>query len=269
MRCCSDAYHDRGFTDDFAPFYVISTDFCTVVFGKTGETTSSVLARMACKRAPSCSRNIGSNPAPHDIPSRRGWEYSNGLDSEKITISKRNPPWPFLLVSKYWRELVLSTPFLWSTIVVVLTEYQCSHANVARVLPLVDAHLQRAKTSPLTLLITLREGSATRLRLEQGERDPVVPMFALFGQTAGTAATLAGCRSVHRSKRSSRRFTPHRQSYPSNDFHPPSWQHANVEAAEAQFESAGMVQACDRVRSLPPLGYHRSKQQLGTLGPGA
>jgi len=111
-----------------------------------------------------------------------GFECSEGLDSENITISKRNPPWPFLLVSQYWRELVLTTPFLWSTIVIVLTEYQCSYADVARVLPLVDAHLQHSKTSPLTLLIMLREGAATRHRLEEGGRDPVVPIFALFGK---------------------------------------------------------------------------------------
>ncbi len=111
-----------------------------------------------------------------------GLEYADGLESENITISKEDPPWPFLLVSKYWRELVLSTPFLWSTIVIVLTEHRCSFEEVARLLPMVDAHLQRSKTAPLTLLITLLEGTATRSRQVEDERDPVVPMFALFGK---------------------------------------------------------------------------------------
>jgi len=113
-------------------------------------------------------------------PTRSGLEYAEGL--ENITLSKRDPPWSFLLVSKYWRELVLSTPFLWSTIVIVLTEHRCSYEEVARLLPMVDAHLQRSKTAPLTLLITLLEGTATRSRQVEDERDPVVPMFALFGK---------------------------------------------------------------------------------------
>jgi len=75
-------------------------------------------------------------------------------------MTTTEPPWIFLLVCKYWHQVVLSTPALWSTFVVALKD--CCDADVAQLSSMLDAHLERSKSAPLTLVIFLSLYSSAR-----------------------------------------------------------------------------------------------------------
>ncbi|KLO19112.1 hypothetical protein SCHPADRAFT_90711 [Schizopora paradoxa] len=70
------------------------------------------------------------------------------------------PPWPFLFVCKHWRRVVLSSPTLWSTVVLLTRSTQINPSDGANGLSLyhsrvLDIHFRRSGDVPLTLVLVL------------------------------------------------------------------------------------------------------------------
>ncbi|KLO14369.1 hypothetical protein SCHPADRAFT_927876 [Schizopora paradoxa] len=64
--------------------------------------------------------------------------------------SKTNPPWVFLLVSKFWGTVALKTPWLWSTFI-ARVPYTPRDRGIVDIPRMVDLHMICAKQEPLTL----------------------------------------------------------------------------------------------------------------------
>lgn len=84
-------------------------------------------------------------------------EYTEGQD---LIMTRADPPWPFLLVSKHWHQVVTSTPALWSTILLALNFCQSFNVDFPPILSVINAHLERSKNAPLTVLIFLHDDFA-------------------------------------------------------------------------------------------------------------
>ena len=69
----------------------------------------------------------------------------------RIAIQTQTP-WPYLPVCKHWHNVIQSTSALWSTFVAICT---INSEHLRHIIPMLDAHLQRSKNAPLTLVIHL------------------------------------------------------------------------------------------------------------------
>jgi len=70
------------------------------------------------------------------------------------TPSTMDPPFPFMLVCKWWHDVVLSNPSLWSTFIVANYSH-ITDDDVIHIPALLDIYLRRSRNKPLTLVLAL------------------------------------------------------------------------------------------------------------------
>ncbi len=98
---------------------------------------------------------------------------------ESLLMTKADPPWPFLLVSKYWHNVTLSTPSLWSTLVALLKE--CRYSEISHLPSMFDTHLRRSGIAPLTLVLRWSIISDSTFSTDENPpSDPWLPICALM-----------------------------------------------------------------------------------------
>ncbi|KLO19111.1 hypothetical protein SCHPADRAFT_924737 [Schizopora paradoxa] len=89
-------------------------------------------------------------PMPHNL--QEYIEYNSPLEKY---------PWPFLFVCKHWREVALSSPTLWSSIVLLPPNSHTGytgdgkHGVSSYLSRLLDMHVKRSKNVPLTVVSVL------------------------------------------------------------------------------------------------------------------
>ncbi|KLO13299.1 hypothetical protein SCHPADRAFT_997514 [Schizopora paradoxa] len=94
-------------------------------------------------------------------------------------LTKVTTPWSLLRVCKLWNSIAMASPALWSTIAMV--HKRARYTEIARAIPLVEAHLRLSRNMPLTLFFCIRIGSFIPVQgVHQDRRDPARPLYALL-----------------------------------------------------------------------------------------
>lgn len=94
------------------------------------------------------------------------------------TPSLRDPPWPFLLVSKFWRAVALTTPSLWSTFIAVIDQNP-SFEDISHLPYMLGSHLRLSMNEPLTLVISWTSSSKRNSSDDSIRKDPVPALSSL------------------------------------------------------------------------------------------
>ncbi len=84
-------------------------------------------------------------------------------------MTVEDTPWPFMLVSKTWHEIISSTPILWSAFFALT--FDGRHLDASRLSPMLDVYLQRSKSLPLTFWII------GKFNLNEGDDISSLPSF--------------------------------------------------------------------------------------------
>ncbi|KLO14370.1 hypothetical protein SCHPADRAFT_927877 [Schizopora paradoxa] len=89
--------------------------------------------------------------------------------------SKKNPPWLFMAVSKFWRSVAVSTPWLWSTFI-AQAPYRPTYRAVEDLPRMFEVHSMLGHQEPLTLEMYW-SGEISR---DAFDKDPSIIMRSLL-----------------------------------------------------------------------------------------
>ncbi|KLO14979.1 hypothetical protein SCHPADRAFT_288040 [Schizopora paradoxa] len=104
------------------------------------------------------------------------------IEESNIPTHSMYPPWPMMLVCRQWRDIVISTPELWSTFIADFSG--CSVSDMRHVPRMLDAHLRLSRSHPLTMSFYLATESWANIGgqriLDVGGASPTEMMFVLM-----------------------------------------------------------------------------------------